>query len=223
MDIIAQEFKTPGNLGAIVRSMKNFEFDNLILLNPKCNHLDKEALDRATHAKDILKNAKIVNELKGYDTLIGTTAKIGTDYNLHRTPISPEELGKLNLKGKVGLIIGRENDGMRNEELESCDIIVSIPSSKKYPTMNASHATTILMYEIFKHSKKAKNADHIKPASREDKEILLKIIDEKMKNMEFKAESKKLTQKTVWRKVIGKSNISKRELQALFGFFKKIQ
>src|SRR3989344_7427310 len=99
MDIICTEFQTPGNLGAIARAMKNFDFENLILLNPKCNHLDKEALDRATHAKDILQRAKIVKVLK-YDTLIGTTAILGTDYNLTRTVITPEVLAKKNIKGK---------------------------------------------------------------------------------------------------------------------------
>ena len=53
------EPETPGNIGAIARSMKNFDLKNLILINPKCGHLDKEALDRATHAKEILKNAII--------------------------------------------------------------------------------------------------------------------------------------------------------------------
>lgn len=222
MDIVAQEFKTPGNLGALARVMKNFDFHNLVLLNPKCNHLAKEAFDRATHAKDILQNAKIITKLN-YDTIIGTTAKINSDYNLHRTPISPEQLGKMNLKGKVCLIIGRENDGMRNEELEKCDIIVAIPTSKKYPTMNVSHAAAIILYELFKNSKNSKAGDSIIPAKKKDKEVLLKIIDEKMKSMQFASEFKKNTQRMVWRKVIGKSNLSQRELMALFGFFKKIK
>src|SRR3989338_5807423 len=134
MDIICIESQIPGNLGAIARAMKNFDFENLVLLNPKCNHLDKEALDRATHAKEILLKAKVVKKLE-YDTLIGTTAILGTDYNLVRTPITPEALAQMDLKGNVGLIIGREADGMRNEELKICDIVVSIPTSKKYPTM----------------------------------------------------------------------------------------
>ena len=137
MDIILQESKNAGNIGAIARAMKNFEFSNLILLNPQCNHLSKEAIDRATHAKEILQNAKIIKKLD-YDTLIGATAIIGTDYNLNRTPISPETLAKMQLKGKVGILLGREDHGLNNEELESCDIIITIPSSKKYPTMNES-------------------------------------------------------------------------------------
>ncbi|MDP3728609.1 MAG: TrmJ/YjtD family RNA methyltransferase, partial [bacterium] len=206
MDIILQESKNAGNIGAVARAMKNFELCNLVLLNPKCNHLDKEALDRATHAKDILQKTKIIKKLD-YDTLIGTTAIIGTDYNLNRTPITPETLAKMHIKGKVGLLFGREDHGLNNEELEKCDIIVTIPSSKKYPTMNVSQAAVILLYEFFKHSKRLKTGENIKPATKEQKEILLKLIEDKTKKMAFSAEYKKETQKRVWKKVIGKSNL----------------
>ncbi len=223
MDIIAQEFKTPGNIGALARVMKNFEFNNLVLLNPKCNHLDKESLDRATYAKEILKNAKIINNLEDYDTLIGTTSILGTDYNLQRNPITPEQLSKINFKGRVGLIIGREGDGMRNSELEKCDIIVTIPTSKKYPTMNVSHAATVILYELFKNSSKPKMGDNIKPATKDDKERIFKRFNETLNKLEFTTEHRKETQKTVWKKLIGKSNLTKRELMTLYGFLKKIK
>ena len=223
MDIIAQEFQTPGNIGAIARAMKNFEFTHLVLLNPKCNHLSKESLDRATHAKEILKNAKIIKNHDDYDTLIGTTAILGTDFNLQRNPITPEQLSKMTFKGKVGLIIGREGDGMRNEELGKCDIIVTIPTSKKYPTMNVSHATTILLYELFKNSKKEKVGDSIRHATKDDKERIFKLVNETLKKLEFATEAKQNTQRLIWKKLIGKSKLTKRELMVLYGFLRKIK
>ena len=33
------------------------------------------------------------------------------------------------------------------------DFVVTIPSSKAYPTLNAAHAATVLLYEIFKKQK----------------------------------------------------------------------
>jgi len=223
MDIIAQDFQTPGNIGALARAMKNFEFANLVLLNPKCNHLDKESLDRATHAKEILKNARIIKNLDDYDTIIGTTAILGTDFNLQRNPITPEQLSKMTFKGKVGLIIGREGDGMHNEELLKCDIIVTIPTSKKYPTMNVSHAATIILYELFKRSKAEKVGDSIRHATKEDKERIYKLVNETLNKLDFASESKKNTQRLIWKKLIGKSNLTKRELMILYGFLRKIK
>ena len=50
----------------------------------------------------------------------------------------------------------------------------------------------------------------------------MKILDDSMKEMHFLDEKKKDTQRTVWKKMIGKSFLSKREAYALMGFLKKI-
>lgn len=222
MDIIAQEFKTPGNIGALARVMKNFDFHNLVLYKPQCNHLSKEALDRAKHAKDIVQNAKVVDILE-YDVLIGTTAIIGTDYNVRRNSLSPEKLATMEFHGKVGLLFGREGDGLTTEELDTCDVIVTIPTSKKSPTMNVSHAATIFLYELFRHSPKEKVGDNIRFAGKKEKEQFMNILENKVQAMDFPTDQKRETQRLVWRKVIGKSNLTRREIMALFGFFKRIR
>ncbi len=221
MDIIAQEFKTAGNIGALARAMKNFGFTNLKLLNPKADHLSKESIDRSTHAKDLLEKAEIISELN-YDTIIGTTSILGSDYNLRRNSLTPEEFAKLNLEGTSCLIIGREGDGLTNEELDECDILVTIPSSLDCKALNVSHAAAVILYEIFKHSNKEKLGDKTTYASREEKDKLMELLQEKIKKMAFINEYKEQTQILVWKKLIGKSNLTKREAMALFGFLKKI-
>jgi len=83
--IILMEPENEGNVGAIARVMKNFGFKNLVMINPK-TEITEVTKARAKHAQDILNNAKITNSsfLKTMDTLIGTTAKVGTDYNITR-------------------------------------------------------------------------------------------------------------------------------------------
>ena len=51
-----------GNIGAIARVMANFGVKELIIINPKAQHLNKEALDRSSHAKQILKTAEVWQE-----------------------------------------------------------------------------------------------------------------------------------------------------------------
>ena len=95
IDIVLIQPKTPGNIGAIARVMKNFGFANLILINPDCE-IDFDAKSRAKHAKDILENARVENFdfLNIYDYKIGTTARLGSDYNIPRSPLTPTELSK---------------------------------------------------------------------------------------------------------------------------------
>jgi len=229
ISVVLIEPETSGNIGAIARVMKNFEFSDLVLINPKCNHLEKESLDRSTHAKSILKKAKIkkISFLKTFDYLIGTTAKLGTDYNVPRSPIIPEQLSeklsKINNKLKIGLLIGREGTGLSNKEISMCDFIVTIPSSKKYPTMNISHATSLILYEIFKKQTKKKSNAHIIPATQKEKEVIMDNFNKVLNSVKFSTKEKRQTQKTVWKRIFGKAFLTKREAFAVIGFLKKLK
>jgi len=227
LSIILIEPKTAGNIGAIARVMANFNCENLVLINPKCNHLSKEALDRATHAKNILEKAKIkdFSVFKEFDYLIGTTAKIGTDYNLNRSPLTPAQLSEkiANSKRKIGIVFGREDSGMKNYEIERCDFVVTIPTSAKNSTMNLSHGVAIILYEIFKKSGEKKTGENITPISQKEKDIILKKINEILDKMQFATKEKKATQQILWKRIIGKAMLTKREAFALLGFLKKMK
>ena len=57
---------------------------------------------------------------------------------------------------------------------------------------------------------------------KKDNDILLKIINGVLDSTEFPTKEKKETQRKVWKRVIGKSMLSKKEALALMGFFKKM-
>jgi len=226
ISVVLVEPETPGNIGAIARSMKNFGLKDLVIINPKCNHLDDESLFRATHAKEILKKAKVKKHdyLSRFDYCIGTTAIIGSDYNIPRSPLTPELLAEKisEKKSKFALIFGREGTGLTNKEILKCDFIVTIPASKKYPTLNLSHASAIIFYELFKKNKLKSNS-HIITASKKEKDVLDHYISKQLDKMEFSTKEKRDTQKRVWKRIIGKSLMTKRELFAVIGFFKKLR
>ena len=226
ISIVLMEPKVSGNVGAIARVMKNFGFSNLVLVNPKCNHLSQEARNRAKHANDILEKAKVRKKLGKFDYLIATTAILGTDYNIPRSPITPEQLSeklsKVSERLNVGILIGREGPGLYNEEILKCDFIVTIPTSKNYPTLNISHAVGILLYELHKKLGKKKVNDHIIFASEKEKEIILKKINNILNKLEFATKEKKETQRRIWKRIIGKSFLTKREAFALLGFLRKL-
>lgn len=228
--LIAQEFKWPSNCGALARAAANFNCSNLIFLNPQCDYKGKEALMHAKHAACALSKSKKVANFhtifKQFDYIIGTTSMLGTDYNIARTPISPEQLAKLLELAptkKVAIIIGREGEGMSNEEIRKCDFVVTIPTSKKYPTMNVSHAASIILYELFKHFKEDKIGTGVAMASGKEKEVLLHLLDSVLVRLPFTTEEKRETQRILWKRLIGKAMLTRREAYGLCGFFKKIK
>jgi len=229
MEVIIVEPRKQENLGSVARAMKNFDFDNLVLINPKCK-IGNKANRVAKHGKDVLKKAKIKSfpYLKKLDYLIGTTAILGTDYNIPRNVISIEQLGnklsKLENKNKlkIALLIGRETIGLKNEEIDLCDILVTIPASKNYPTLNISHSVAIMLYEIFKLNKEKSNS-HINFATKKDKDIISKYLNLTLNKMDFTTKEKKETQKKVWKRIIGKAMLTKREAFVVMGFLRKIK
>lgn len=225
ISVIGIGLATPGNIGAIARAMQNFGLNKLILIKPKCDYLSKEAIDRATYAKMILQNAEKLSSLEDarnkFDTLVATTARTGTDYNIPRTPLSPEQFSKMIPKlGKVGIILGREDHGLSNDEVSLCDFIVTIPSAKRNNPMNVSHAAAVLLYEIFKNNV---NTNTIAMASGQEKAALLKLINSSLDKIKFSTKEKRETQRNLWKRIVGKSMLTKREAFGLCGFFRKLQ
>ncbi|MBI4144530.1 RNA methyltransferase [Candidatus Woesearchaeota archaeon] len=221
--VILIEPTVPGNIGAIARVMQNFECTELTLINPKCNHLSKEAQDRAKHAKEILKQAKTIKKLEEapYDYLIATTSQLGKDYNITRLPILPKQLTQIIPNNKnIAIVFGREGEGMHNNEIETCDMVCTIPTSKKKPTMNISHATAIILYELFQTTKENVTS-HITLATKEDKKRLMQELDKALSRMKTSQERKTIYKK-IWKRMAARF-IPRREVMALYGFLKKIK
>lgn len=248
IDIVLIESEHEGNVGAICRSMANFNFENLVLVNPRCNLEKDDFFKRAKHSKDVIKKIKVVKKIPKYDILVGTTAQISSGYNLGRSVVSLEYLvdninklksTKKSSQNKIGILFGREGDGLTNEELSNCDLIVTINSSLSYPTLNLSQAVTIILYELSKNltnekrkvckdkktinekfQKKEFVMSKIEFASKQEKERLLKLIFESLELIEENKE-KRTTEKKIWKSIIGKSFLSKREVLGLMRFFRK--
>lgn len=225
--IVAQEFETPGNCGALARVAGNFGCKNLVFLDPKCDYKSKESLDRATHAKEILEKAKVIKKFsdirKKFDYVVGTTSIVSTDYNIPRSPLSPKQLAEVVNNKKFAIVIGREGKGLTNEEISECDFIVTIPTSKAYPAMNVSHAAAIILYEVFDKLSSSKLADNIPFATAKDRQVATSLAMKALDKMDFTTEERRTTQQRLWKRLIGKSFLTKREIFALCGFFKKVK
>ena len=147
--------QTPGNVGTIARAMKNFGFEELLLVDPPELDPDGEAYGFAGHAReDVLPNAREItfdHLVERYHT-IGCTAVTNRDDRNHvRFPFStPAELADRlpTVEAPTALVFGRERVGLTNEELARIDEICSIPANAEYPVLNLGQAATITLYEL---------------------------------------------------------------------------
>jgi len=148
----------PGNLGAICRSMLNYGFDSLRLVNPKCDHLDVEARNRAKHAGSILQNCELFTSLEDSisdcSLVVGTSGKreVGSKTSFRHFTYPWEFSERIfEFNGKVALIFGEEGKGMSTEELDRCDFLTTLPTWEGYPIANLSHAVNAFVYELHKY------------------------------------------------------------------------
>ena len=215
-----------GNAGSVARVMANFGLKELILVKP-CK-LGKEANDMAVHAKNILRSAKTYKNfesaIKNFDLIVGTTAESTNkdDYFL-RICISPEELRKKleKVRGKIAIVFGPEDIGLTNEELERCDIVVNIPTSSEYKSMNLSHAAAILLYEL---SKTKKEKVEFRLAGKREKDLITGNFGAIANLIKYPkpAERRKIFNLMLTR-IIGRAQVTGREANTLIGVLKKIR
>lgn len=229
--VILHEPEVAGNVGAVARLMSNFGFSKLVIINPKCDIKSLEAEGRAKHARFILKNASVASEqiLDSFDTLIGTTGRVGTDFNIPRSPLTPEQAAQLvqnvmKKKHSMGILFGSEGHGLSNELIKKCDFTITIPANTKYQTLNLSHSVGIILYELFLVTAQEHTTSHFQLANKKEKDALIKILDELVNRIEWgNSPWRKETFKLIWRRLIGKWFLTKREVFGLFGFFRRIK
>ncbi|MFN8206469.1 MAG: tRNA/rRNA methyltransferase [Bacteroidales bacterium] len=143
----------PGNVGAAARAMKTMGFTEMRLVNP-CDHLSTEALMLAHGANDILHAARIYTDfeqaLTDVDFVIGTTAKnrrVKNDFHTPRELPAILEIKRETVR-RAAIVFGREESGLRNEEMELCDLLSTVPMAGSYPSLNLAQAVMLYAWEL---------------------------------------------------------------------------
>ena len=172
--IILVEPAFASNIGSVARAMKNMGFYNLRIVNPQEGITD-ESYKLASNADDILNNAEIyknyIEAVEDLNFLIATTSRRGKRRKIYNVKDGCSFLTTLTKKNKIGIVFGREKNGLKNEEIEVCNLIIYIPTNEKYPSLNLAQSVLIVCYEIFNK--------FIKVSLSEDEKIFLPEIREK--------------------------------------------
>lgn len=139
------------NVGSVARVMKNMGLNQLILVEPQCDHLGEEGRKMALHALDVLEGAEIVESIP--EALVGCQRAIATSARSRHLSVEPENprtaLPWLFGAESSALIFGPEDKGLSNEDLKYAQRFVRIPSSPIYPSLNLAQAVAVCCYELY--------------------------------------------------------------------------
>ena len=152
--IILIETTNSGNIGSALRAMKTMNFSRLCLVRPKDFPSD-EVETMAANAKDLIKQIEVVDNLD--EALEGMNFIVGTSSRMRKVPwpnetlenASPRIISEVENKTNVGILFGREDRGLTNDELQRCNLHLYIPANKDYPVLNLSMAVQVVCYQLY--------------------------------------------------------------------------
>ena len=132
----------PHNLGAIIRTANLAGAHGVIIPKRRAVGLTATVAKTSAGALNYTPVAKVTNLAKTMEEL--------KDRGLWFVcaDMGGESMYRLNLKGRIGLVIGNEGEGVSRLVKENCDFIASIPMKGDIDSLNASVAAGVLAYEI---------------------------------------------------------------------------
>jgi TrmH family RNA methyltransferase len=152
--IVLVEPSHPGNIGAVARAMKNMGLEQLVLVSPR-QFPHSEAIARASGADDVLAAARVVTTLAdaiaGCGFIVATTSRARDQYfSVADVRDAAERVLREAQRGPAAVLFGSERAGLSNEQLEAAHLLIRIPASESYPSLNLAMAVQVVAYELFR-------------------------------------------------------------------------
>ena len=213
------------NIGACARALKNFNFTNLSVVNPKPIYPNDKILATSVGAKNIINKSKVFDELgpavEKLDYLIATSARFRNKNIKH---ISLEDLKKIDFKKKVGFLFGSEASGLSNNEISYANYTLQIPTNPQFKSLNLSHSL-IIIAQYVSSILKSKSFDYkkskkVKSASRKEILAMANLCIQNLNSINFfKPKEKKPIMLENLRNIFYKMELSDKETRILSSVF----
>ena len=213
------------NIGACARAIKNFNFDKLILVDPKPSFPNDKIIATSVGAKDIIKKSKVFDSMEPaiekIDYLIATTSRFRNKNIKH---IQLKDLKKINYRKKIGFLFGSEASGLSNNEISYANYTMQIPSNSEFKSLNLSHSVIIVAQTVFNllnlNLKSYTKSQKITLASKRQIKSMLNLC---IKNLEdrnfFKPKEKRAIMLENLRSIFYRMELSEKETRILSSVF----
>lgn len=142
--VILNEILDPHNLGSIIRVCECAGANGIIIGKDRSASVSDTVMRISAGALNHIKVAKVTNINNAIDTLKDN------GFWVYGAEVGGGDIYKSDLTGKICLVIGGEDSGVKRLTKEKCDGIISIPMYGKVNSLNASVACGIAVYEVLR-------------------------------------------------------------------------
>jgi tRNA/rRNA methyltransferase len=209
------------NIGAVARAMKNFDIYDLRIVDPRDGWPNEKAVSMSVGAADLIANARI------FGSVVDAISDLSYVYAATATPrdMNKEYVFSRDLKedipktGKVGIMFGRENCGLNNQEISYANKIITIDTNLSFSSLNIAHSVAVICYELFQA--RMQSRPYVQPtlAGNDELEYFYEHLFNSLEERKFfrvpeKREKMSLKIRNIFARI---DNLSKTELQTLRG------
>jgi 23S rRNA (guanosine2251-2'-O)-methyltransferase len=135
----------PHNLGAIIRTAEALGAHGLVIPQRRCVGITSTVAKVAAGALETFAVSRVVNLSRALEDLKSA------GFWIYGTAASASQpVHSVKFSGPIVLVIGSEGDGLSLLTQKHCDVLISIPLQGNTPSLNASVASGMVLYEIFR-------------------------------------------------------------------------
>lgn len=229
LSVVLVESRGERNIGSVARAMANFGVTDLRLVAPRVDHLDEEARKMAVKASVLLEQATLYPDLQSAlndcHYAYATTRRFGkyrVDFH-HPDSAATELLGLLD-QGRVAMVFGREDKGLKTEELDLCQRLITIPTGGSIASMNLAQSVVICLYEVAKQHGAAngKKIGGRRLATVEHLEVLFSHMRDTFLKIRYLNPQNPEHIMRAYRQIFGRASLDDREVRILRGLVSEI-
>jgi len=135
----------PHNLGAIIRTAESIGAQGIVIPQRRSVGITSTVVKVAAGALETFPVSRVVNLSQALEELKQSGFWIyGTAAN------ADKPVHTASFDGAIVLVVGAEGEGLSVLIQRNCDVLVSIPLKGRTPSLNASVATGMALYEIYR-------------------------------------------------------------------------
>lgn len=153
--VVLKETQDLVNIAGTIRAMLNMGLRRLRLVQPA--EFDPYRIAGIAHGSEPLIETieffdSIRDALADVSYVVGTTARQRTASYVWQHPrdAAPVLLARASeATAPIALLFGREDKGLSNEDLDLCDLLLTVPTDPRHSSLNLAQAALLVAYELW--------------------------------------------------------------------------
>lgn len=143
--VLLDGVEDPHNLGAIIRTSLAAGANGVVIPERRAAGLSDTVERASAGALAHLPVARVKNLVRAMEEMKEAGYwLVGLDERAEKT------YTEVDLKGSVGIVLGREGEGLHELTRKRCDFLVSLPTSGPVRSLNVSVATGVMLFEVLR-------------------------------------------------------------------------